>query len=376
LASAGEHRDRAAWRFCLYTARSTCQRLYANAPIGCAQQFARLSAISGGAMFDWIEICLALVASALLICGLTPRLRSYRPLLLGTSVLVAITGSYPRQGNALGQYLFDPAAGPVHLPLAVFGIAWWILGAWLVKSLLALILRRTIFPNDYQPHARRLFADLATGLVYVIAFVGIMVTVLKQPIAALLATSGVLAIVLGLALQNTLADVFSGLAINIERPFGAGDWITLNDGVEGRIFEINWRATRIRTASNDMIVIPNSVIAKATVTSHRRLNDPHVCTLALKIDGTVSPAHVIEALEHAARATSGVASALAAVAYASGFVDALVAYELRFGVDDFTLTPGIRSEVITRIVDTFHDRAIPIGSQALDIRILRRSDAH
>jgi small-conductance mechanosensitive channel len=125
-------------------------------------------------------------------------------------------------------------------------IAWWILSAWLIKSLLALILRRTFFPNDYRPHARRLFADLATGLVYVVAFVGIMDTVLKQPISALLATSGVLAIVQGLALQNTLADVFSGLAINIERPFGAGDWITLNDGVEGQIFEINWRATRER----------------------------------------------------------------------------------------------------------------------------------
>ena len=62
------------------------------------------------------------------------------------------------------------------------------------------------------------------------------------PVSAVLATSGVLAIVLGLAMQNTLADVFSGLAINIEQPFGAGDWITLADHVQGQIIEINWRA--------------------------------------------------------------------------------------------------------------------------------------
>jgi small-conductance mechanosensitive channel len=293
-------------------------------------------------------------------------------LLLGTGVLVAITGAYPRRGNELGQYLFNPATGSLHLPLEVFGIAWWILSAWLIKSLLGLILRRTIFPNDYQPHARRLFADLATGLVYVVAFVGIMDTVLKQPISALLATSGVLAIVLGLALQNTLADVFSGLAINIERPFGAGDWITLNDGVEGQILEINWRATRIRTASNDMIVIPNSVIAKAIVTNHRRLNDPHVCTVALTIDGTVSPAHVIEALQEAARASRGVASADATVAYACGFVDALVAYELRFAIDDFASTPGVRSEVVRRVVDTLQKSGIAVGAPAMDVRIVHR----
>jgi len=60
-------------------------------------------------------------------------------------------------------------------------------------------------------------------LVYVVALVGIMDTVFKQSVSAVLATSGVLAVVLGLALQNTLADVFSGLALNIERPFSAGD---------------------------------------------------------------------------------------------------------------------------------------------------------
>lgn len=60
-------------------------------------------------------------------------------------------------------------------------------------------------------------------LVYVVALVGIMDTVLKQPISAVLATSGMLAIILGLALQNALADVFPGLAINIERSFRAGD---------------------------------------------------------------------------------------------------------------------------------------------------------
>jgi hypothetical protein len=76
--------------------------------------------------------------------------------------------------------------------------------------------------------------------------------------------------------QTTLADVFSDLAINIEHPFAAGDWITMNDNVEGQIIEIDWRATRIRTFANDMVVIPNSVIAKAIVTNHRKLNEPYV----------------------------------------------------------------------------------------------------
>ncbi len=283
-----------------------------------------------------------------------------------------ITAILPRPGNWLGQHLFAPTGGSLHLPSELLGIAWWLLGAWLVRSLLTLVFRHTIFPNDYQPHARRLFADLASGLVYVVAFIGIMDTVLKQPISTLVATSGVLAIVLGLALQNTLADVFSGLAVNIERPFQAGDWITLNSDVEGQVMEINWRATRIRTALNDMIVIPNSVIAKAIVTNHRRLDAPRVCVLAVKIDHGVPSARVVEALQSAANASPGIAPQSTPVALASGFADSLVTYDLCFAVEDFAQVAAVRSEVTRRVADTLQSAGIPIGAPAMDIRIVRQ----
>jgi small-conductance mechanosensitive channel len=277
---------------------------------------------------------------------------------------------FPRPGNRLGQFLFAQTSGSMHLPLELFGIAWWVLGAWLIRSLLTLILRRTIFPNDYQPHARRLFADLASGMLYIVAFVGIMDTVLKQPISAFLATSGVLAIVLGLALQTTLADVFSGLAINIERPFGAGDWITMNDTVEGQIIEIDWRATRIRTFANDIVVIPNSVIAKSIVTNHRKLNEPYTSSLSLKIDSAVSSTRVIKALESAASASLGTACRSNPAAYACGFDDSLVTYRLYFAVENFILTSAVQSQIIVRLTDIFRSEGIQIGSLPTDVRII------
>jgi small-conductance mechanosensitive channel len=322
-------------------------------------------------MFDWIEICLTVATVALLVCAFMPQLRRYRSLFLGGSGLIAITVLFPRPGNPLGQFLFAQSTGSMHLPSELFGIAWWVLGAWLIRSLLTLVLRRTIFPNDYQPHARRLFADLASGLVYIVAFVGIMDTVLKQPISALLATSGVLAIVLGLALQNTLADVFSGLAINIERSFGAGDWITMNDNVEGQIIEIDWRATQIRTFSNDMIVIPNSVISKAVVTNHRKLNEPYLCTLSLNVDSSVSPARVITALQLAASAGLDVVPGNTPAAYACGFDDSLVKYKLYFAVESFARAPEVQSKVIIRVTEALRIDGIQIGTLPTDVRIIQ-----
>ncbi len=321
-------------------------------------------------MVDWLDEILLLCAVALMALAFTRKLLAYRALLVGGAILTLITALYPRPDNQFSRFVFGTAGESLRLPSEVFGAICWILGAWLVKSVLALILRRTLFPNDNQPHARRLFADLASGLVYVVAFVGITDTVLKEPLSTVLATSGVLAIVLGLALQNTLADVFAGLAINVERPFGAGDWITVSTLAEGQVIEINWRATRLKTSSNDIMVMPNSVIAKAVVTNHRRVSDPLWRAVALSIDHAVSPACVTEILEDAARGTPGLAAGLAPIAYARGLENSVVRYELCFAIEDYVDALLIESEVVKRLVDELNRRGIAIGGAATDVRII------
>ena len=323
-------------------------------------------------MSSW-TLYLAGVAVALLLSGGIAKLRAYRSLLWGSAMLLVITALFPRPGNRIGQYLFAEAPAGIHLPIQLIGLTWWILGAWLVKSALQLVLAKTIFPHDNQPHARRLFADLASALVYVIAFVGIIETVLKQPISAVLATSGVLAIVLGLALQNTLADVFSGLAINIEHPFRAGDWITLNADVEGEVMEINWRATRMRSAVNDLIIMPNSMIAKAIVTNHRTLNRPHVDAIDIQIGHEIPATRVFDVLRCAAADSPGISPLFAPTVYASGFTDRLVCYQLCFGIKSFAALPDVRSEVIKRVMEACQLAGIAIGREPLQISVVPRS---
>ena len=307
-------------------------------------------------------------------CVRCRTLRSYRPLFVGGSVLLLITALFPRTGNPLGQFLFGTTGDGLRLPRELFGIVWWILGAWLFKGLLDLVLRRTFFPDNDEPHARRLFADLASVLIYVLAFFGIVDTVFKQPVSTLLATSGVLAIVLGLALQNTLGDVLSGLAINIERPFAAGDWISLADQVSGQVMQVNWRATRLKTWSHDMVVIPNSVVSKAIVTNHSRPKGPHRCIIRLGIDLTVAPSRVIGALKTAAAGSTDVSRGTIPQAYACAFSDSLVDYELAFAIDSFAQTFDAKSEMLGRIADAFRGLDIPIGTPAMDVRIVQRGD--
>jgi small-conductance mechanosensitive channel len=113
------------------------------------------------------------------------------------------------------------------------------------------------------------------------------------PVATLAATSGVVAIIVGLALQNTLGDVFSGIALTLGRPYTLGDWIMLGDGTEGRIVETTWRSTHLLTAASNIVVLPNSVLAKVSLTNLSRPDERQLISINVRIARTQTP-HVIE----------------------------------------------------------------------------------
>src|SRR5215213_5021505 len=80
----------------------------------------------------------------------------------------------------------------------------------------------------------------------------------------LLATSAVSAVVIGFALQDTLGNAFAGLAIQSEKPFHVGHWIRVGD-FEGRVADVTWRATKLRTKAGNLVILPNNVVAKEAI---------------------------------------------------------------------------------------------------------------
>src|SRR5258706_5797264 len=98
------------------------------------------------------------------------------------------------------------------------------------------------------------------GLNYLAGVFSINAYVFDLPIQGLLATSGAIAIVLGLALQSTLSDVFSGIVLSFSRPYRPGDWVSIDGSTDGRVIEMNWRATHVLTGKSDLAIVTNSTI--------------------------------------------------------------------------------------------------------------------
>ncbi|MGZ5218320.1 MAG: mechanosensitive ion channel domain-containing protein, partial [Caldimonas sp.] len=83
---------------------------------------------------------------------------------------------------------------------------------------------------------------------------------------SLITTSAVLTAVIGLALQDTLGNLLSGVAMQLESSIDIGDWIRLDERPIGRVLEIRWRSTVIRTKNDDIVIIPNGLFAKGVIT--------------------------------------------------------------------------------------------------------------
>jgi small-conductance mechanosensitive channel len=173
-------------------------------------------------------------------------------------------------------------------------IAWWLWAAWFVVGVL-----RALIVTEHRPREGKLIQDLLAGLVYLAAVFAIIAYVFDLPVQGLLATSGAIAIILGLALQSTLSDVFSGIVLNFSRPYRPGDWISIDGGTDGRVIEMNWRATHVLTAKRDLAIVPNSTIAKAKIVNTSSPSGVHGMIVTIQLDAKTSPAAGSKILEHA-----------------------------------------------------------------------------
>lgn len=102
---------------------------------------------------------------------------------------------------------------------------------------------------------------LGLGILIVLQTLGVQIT----PIVTSL---GVVGLAVGLALQDTLANLFSGFYLIISKQIRTGDYIKLDDGYEGYITDITWRNTNIKEIKNNIIIVPNSRLASTIFTNY------------------------------------------------------------------------------------------------------------
>lgn len=239
-------------------------------------------------------------------------------------------------------YQIAPDSTPVYERafVALAKIIWWINAAWVLTGCARVFL---IF--ERRPREGRLIQDLVVGVIYLGAALSVVAYVFNAPVGTLIATSGVFAIILGLALQSTLADVFSGIAMNLSKAYEVGDWIVLSDGTQGRVIETNWRSTHLLNGSNDLVVLPNSSLAKAQLTNLSSPNRSHGVSLRVRMMPTMTPAAISDVMRNVLLSANSIIPVPAPTVEIKSLDAQAIEFELSFRVRDFGAAAEARHEV-------------------------------
>jgi small-conductance mechanosensitive channel len=230
-----------------------------------------------------------------------------------------------------------PVEDAVH---AALKIAWWFWTAWFLVGFL-----RAFVIAEHRPREGKLLQDLIAGLIYLAALFAVIAYVFDLPIRGLLATSGAIAIILGLALQSTLSDVFSGIVLNFSRPYRPGDWISIDGSTDGRVIEMNWRATHILTAKRDLAIVPNSTIAKAKIVNASSPSGIHGMTVTLQLDANAPPAIGAEILQRAILNTRLILATPAPLVTIRSLTADAVEFDLSFFVEELAQSTRAQNEL-------------------------------
>jgi small-conductance mechanosensitive channel len=186
--------------------------------------------------------------------------------------------------------------------------------------------------------------------------------------SAFIVTSTVLSAVIGLAMQDILSNIVSGIALQFERPFKVGDWVTINER-EGKVVEMSWRTTKLRTRDNDYIITPNTAVAKQEIYNFYNPTRLHAIRLDIGTSYQNAPNLVKKSIFEVLDSVDLVLKRPNPQIFLKQYDDFSINYQIRFWIDDYSDVPIIQDQVMTKLWYQFKRDGIQIPFPIRDVNI-------
>lgn len=230
----------------------------------------------------------------------------------------------------------------------------WIFSTFLISRIVILIFER-IFYFKTEKKFPNILKDLASFAVWFFSFGVFLSVVLNVDMLKLSTPTSVTIAVLGFSLRGMLMDLFSGIAMGIERPFDVDDWIEIEGYSPGKVKHSNWRVTKIVTRANEELVIPNSYISTKIFKNYTKPDKSFRVTIDITLDLDVTVQKAERMLIGAAHQVESVALMVKKPdAKIKGFSSRGVEWNLRFWIDDYEKKDDIVYQIQKNIVRNMH----------------------
>ena len=195
-----------------------------------------------------------------------------------------------------------------------------------------------------------------------------------RALAGLVAGSGVVAIILGFAMQDLLGNIISGIALEIGKPFRRGDWV-IYEKERAEVVEVNWRSTRLRKDDDVYLDIPNNLIVKNALQNLSYPNKTHAERIQVGIDYGAAPNTVREVLKRAAMNGLCVLPHPAPKVFLKSFGDSAIVYEIKFWIERDDLYNDVIDSVNTNVWYELNRHNIKIPYPVRTLQLERRPSA-
>ncbi len=214
-------------------------------------------------------------------------------------------------------------------------IIWMMLIVSVVRFVL-FIMTRTVYRNVSPGEVSSILQTVISVVIYIVAFFVIFQSQFPSiQLAPIFTGSTIIGIVVGLALQDTLGNLFSGLALQADQPFQVGDVVRLAGRGEGVIEKVSWRGVAIRTFQNRLLIISNSVLGKEMIEVAPR-NNLNARLVFFNTLYSHSPDHTIQIVREAARQVANVSRKMRPVVRIRNLGDNGIDFEVKYWLDDYT----------------------------------------
>ena len=250
----------------------------------------------------------------------------------------------------------------------------------LVAAYLADRLFRRLYWRNYL-HLQRgheapaLMRDLVTLVVFALAISLWLYFELGVAASGLIAASGATAVVVGLALQTMILDLFSGLSVNFDHSFVIGDWLTVHaEGagpMYGKVEGMTWRTTVLRLEDGRCVVIPNRLMTAHPVTNHTRPPTPKRHSVEVTLDLRAPSERVLRLLRgeaHKAVRAEGLSPYPEPSVVLARLVNDAASYDVRFYAYPDKLSPSEACSIVLRALqDALRVHGLPMPSHRIEI---------
>ncbi len=262
-----------------------------------------------------------------------------------------------------------------------FGVLLWLSLAWLVNRLLKVFFWQSFLAKKLGAKVPRLLIDVVSVLIFFLAIIGIIATVFGHSVTEIVALTGALGFVIGLALQTMISDVFQGIALNIDRPFRIGDWVCIHDrGVKtlvGRVQEVNWRSTRLIMGDDTLLVVPNHRIATLTLQNLSLPSNESSFELIFCLDFAVSHDRALRVLKAGALGADEVVSEPPPKVFIKGVNNYGVLYKVIFRLIHEETPPNVGYTALSSsVLAHLHQAGLSLAYQKHDVYFSKMPQRH